>query len=190
MTSRSATSTLPRRKPSAAHSPSSAANPVCCRPTGSSACRPKRSGNTPAGRGRRRPPRLAIGSAAGRQTSRGSRTTGPRMDRRSAGPPGSAVTPPIPGGCTTCTATRTSGAGIGTTRDCRAARTPTCTPRRTRPRKANTAISPVFAVAGAGPTTAGPAGRPSDCGSNPNGDTTTSAFALSPCSFETTWARK
>ena len=116
MTSRLATSTLPRRRRSARSSPNSAANPATSRRIGSSGCPPKRSGNTPAGPGRRRPPRSATSSAANRRTSRGSRTTGPSRGRRSIGPPKSAVTPPTPGGCTTCTATSSSGAGIGTTR--------------------------------------------------------------------------
>ena len=51
------------------------------------------------------------------------------------GPPRSAATRPTPGGCTTCTATPSSGAATGTTRSCRAAPTPTCTPRRPRPRR-------------------------------------------------------
>ena len=48
--------------------------------------------------------------------------------------------------------------------------------------EANTATSPGCAGAGAGPTTAGPAGRPFGCGSNRSGATTTSAFASSPFS--------
>ena len=83
MTSRLATSTLPRRRHSATNSPNSAANPATSRRIGSSGCPPKRSGNTPAGPGRRRPPRLATSSAANRRTSRGSHTMGPSRGRRS-----------------------------------------------------------------------------------------------------------
>jgi hypothetical protein len=55
--------------------------------------------------------------------------------------------------------------------------TPTCIRRRVRHRKANTAISPEFAGAGAGPTRAGPAGRLSASGLSPNVGTTTLACA-------------
>ena len=58
------------------------ARPATCRRIGSSGSRPKRSGNTPAGPGRRPRLRSATGSAASRRTSRASRTTGPRRGRR------------------------------------------------------------------------------------------------------------
>ena len=142
--------------------------PVTCRRGGSSDCRPRRSGSTPAGPGARRPRRSATASAVSRRTSRASRTTGPNRGRRSAGPPRSAAIRRTPGGCTTCTATPSSGAGTGITRNSRAASIRTCT--RPRPRRA-------CAGEGPGRTMAGPAGRRCGCGLNRSGVTTTSAFA-------------
>ena len=69
-----------------------ARNPATCRRTGSSGCPPRRSGNTPAGPGRRPPRRSATSSAASRRTSRASRTTGPSRGRRSGRRPRSAAT--------------------------------------------------------------------------------------------------
>ena len=79
--------------------------------------------------------------------------------------------------------------GLVPLRSCRAAPIPTCIRRRARQREANTATSPGCAGAGAGPTTAGPAGRPFDCGSSRSGVTTTSAFASSPFSCDFASAR-
>ncbi len=70
MTSRWATSTLRRRRPSARNSRSALADRAPSRRTGSSGCRPRRSGNTPAGPGQERRLRLATALAAGRRTSR------------------------------------------------------------------------------------------------------------------------
>ena len=61
------------------------------------------------------------GQAVQRRQSRGLHSIVPRE---------SAATRPTRGGCTTCTATPSSGAAIGTTRGCRAARTLICMPRR------------------------------------------------------------
>ncbi len=120
---------------------------------GSFGCPPKRSGSTPAGPERRPPPRSASGSAANRRISRGNRTTGPSRGRRSIVPPKSAVTRPTPGGCTTCTATSLSGAGIGITARLPGGYGPRFVFREgTRRPKANTATYPGSAAAGAGPT--------------------------------------
>ena len=73
---------------------------------------------------------------------------------------------------------------IGTMRGCRAGRIPICTQRRVRRREASTAISPECAVADAGPTMAGPAGRLFDYGSSRSGGMTTSAFASRPFSVD------
>ena len=59
-----------------------ARNRASCPPAGSSACRPRPSGSTPAGPGRPRPPRSATRSAAGRRISRAGPTTAPRTGRR------------------------------------------------------------------------------------------------------------
>ena len=57
-------------------------------------------------------------------------------------------------------------------------------PARARRSRASTAICPGCAGAAAGPTRAGLAGQPFDCGSNPSGVTTTLAFAWSPFNCE------
>lgn len=105
---------------------------------------------------------------------------GPRRGRRSGEPQKSALTPPTPGGCTICTATFTSGAGIGTTAGFRAVLTPTYIPQSLRRRRVNTGIFPGHAEEAVGLTTAGPSERPLDYVSNRNGVTTTSVSALSP----------
>ena len=99
----------------------------------------ERSGNMPAGPGPRPPRRSAASSAASRPTSRASPTTAPRPGRRSRRRPRSGATQPTPGGCTTCTATPSSGAATGTTRSCPAASIPTCTPHGPRHSRTETA---------------------------------------------------
>ena len=88
----------------------------------------------------------------------------------------------MPGASTTCTAIPTSGAGTGRMRSCPAESIPTCTSPSPRRRGIGPAMCRGCAGAGAGPTTAGLAGPPADCGSNRSGATTTSAFALWPFS--------
>jgi len=129
--------------------------------------------------GRRRPRRSATRSAVRRPTSRGSPTTGPGRARRSAAPPGSAAIRPTPGGCTTCTPTRSSGAGIGTTRDCPEASIRTCV--NSGGCQTGTGRTRASAAAAHGTMTGGRAVPPCACSSNPGGVTPTSASGLPPC---------
>ena len=99
-----------------------------CRRSGSFVCPPRRSGNTPAEREQRRPPRSATqlsskqanfhGQAV--QRGRGRAVAGPRRQGRQL--PGQSR-----GDCTTCTAMPSSGAETGTIRSCPAASIPICT---------------------------------------------------------------
>ncbi len=158
------------------------ARQATCPKPGSSGFRPKRSGNTPAGQAPRPRHPSGISSAASRQTSAASPTTGPKRVRRSKWPPRSACIRVTPGGCTTCTAIPTNGAATGTTRSCPAVSTPTCTPHSPRQHRTEPATPRECAGEVAGPTTAGPAGRPAASGLSQNGGMITSDFASWPSS--------
>ena len=98
------------------------------------------------------------------------------------------------GHCTTCTATSSSGAAIGFTRDFRAGVDPDLYLAKGTATRNRTGDVSRHAGAAPGPTTAGPRGRPSDSGSNPHAATTTSASASSPSDHSSvnstvTWKR-
>src|SRR5204862_4297756 len=95
----------------------------------------------------------------------------------SVAPPKLAATRLMPGACTTCTATPSSGAVIGITANCRAALIRIYVGQRPVQRRVNTEISPVFAEVVAGRTKAGPAALLFGCDSSRSVATTTSAFA-------------
>ena len=85
-------------------------------------------------------------------------------------------------GCTTCTGTPTSGAGIGTTSHCPAAPIPTC--ERPEAHAMATERTRVFGGEVHGSMTGGRAVQRSEAAVSRTGGTTTSAFALSSFSRE------
>ncbi len=99
-------------------------------------------------------------------------TTADRPARRWGGPRRSAAIRPTPGACTTCTATSSNGAAIGSRSGCREGLIPTC--RRRKGNRTATEASHASAGAGPGPTTAGPAAQPRGSHSSRNGEAITS----------------
>src|SRR5262249_45005265 len=150
-------------------------NPATSLWTGSFGCLRRPSGSSVAGGERQPPRRSATSSATRKRTFRENRTTAPKKGHPSIELPESAATPPTLGACTTCTATSSNGAGIGITRNCRAASIPTC--RQARDQGTGTEPIPAYAGAARFAMMAGLAGPPPGCGSSRSGVTTTSAFA-------------
>src|SRR5512133_4259843 len=98
---------------------------------------------------------------------------GLNQGRRSVEQQRSAVILPTRGGSTTCTATRSSGAATGITRNCLEGLIRIYMRPQRLARRANMEAAHVCAEVVVGRTTVGLADPPFDCGSSRNGATTT-----------------